>query len=885
MEDERLQSYEPLTGRELEILGLIAAGLTNQQIADQLFLTLDTVKWYNKLSFQKLGVHSRTQAVARAHALGLLGDPSPAAKHNLPAQSTDFIGREQELAGIQRRLADSACRLLTLLGPGGIGKTRLAIEAARQQMRAYPDGVYLVPFASVESPEFVVQALVDGVGLVQTNQRDPLEQLISYLRERTLLLVIDNFEHLLGGVDILREVLARSKAVKLLVTSRERLRLKEEWVFDVQGLHYPLVGSGGRTGVAHADYEAGQLFFQTAQRAKSDFEPDTEEQASIARICQLVGGMPLGIELAASWVRLLTCADIAREVAHNLDILATSWRDVPERHRSIQAVLDHSWKLLAAGEQDAFRRLTIFSGGFGREAATAVADTSLTMLLALVDKSIVQRIDADRFGIHELVKQYGSDKLRADPETWTATRLRHCRYHAAFFYERMSAPDAGTHLGEIEKVFDDIQAAWRYAVENRQLDEIQQLAAGFLVYYQLHSWYGAVLGAVAWCRRALACFDSDTENPDHRTTIARLHESLGHLYELANSHQEMLDAYEQALAYTAGDDHIRRGHLYGKVADVWVAMNRHEQGHEFYALAESALENAPQRDAAWWVEWFRIETQQMELYYWQNRADDMAELARQLQPLIEQVGSVTQRIRYLYLLGMMALRRDHYFYSSDAITYSGEALALSLETGDLGEIAYRHFSHGFSHLWSDHLDEAEKYLQIARDMTARSGDLTLLARALTYLTVVYRKRGDVERVREFANESLRVAAEAQMPQYTGTAHAAHTWIAWREGDIAETVRQAQSAIEDWGGLGTAQTVVPFRWLALFPLLGVALQQEDIAKAISWGRHLILAPQQRLPNELTQRLEEAVTAWEHNQADMTADLLWKALRLAQQMRYL
>jgi hypothetical protein len=314
-------------------------------------------------------------------------------------------------------------------------------------------------------------------------------------------------------------------------------------------------------------------------------------------------------------------------------------------------------------------------------------------------------------------------------------------------------------------------------------------------------------------------------------------------------------------------------------------MNQHDQGHRFYTLAEAALDSAPQRDAAWWAEWFRIETQRMELYYWQNRPDAIAELATQMQPLIEQYGSVTQRMRYLFLLGMMAVRRDHYFYSPDAITYTGEALALSLETGDLGDIASRHFNHGFCQLWSDHLDEAEEHLQIAREMTAHSGDLTLLARTLTYLSVVYRKRGDIERVREFASGSLRVAAEAHMPQYTGIAHAEFAWIAWCEGDIAETVRQAQTAIDDWGGLETTPTVMPFRWLALFPLLGVALHQEDTAKAVSWGQHLVLAPQQRLPDELTRWLAEAVTAWAGNQVDRTADLLWKALRLAQEMHYL
>jgi DNA-binding CsgD family transcriptional regulator len=323
MDDERQESYEPLTDRELEILRLIADGLSNQQIADRLFLTLDTIKWHNKHVFQKLGVRSRTQAIVRARILGLF-KVERGLRNNLPLQRTAFIGRETELAAIGGLLTDPACCLLTLVGPGGIGKTRLAIEAARQQIATYPDGIYFIPFASVESPAFVVRALVDGLGLTQTSQRNPLEQVINYLRNKTLLLVIDNFEHLLDAVDLLAEMLARSKAVKLLVTSRERLHLKMEWVFDVQGLRYLTPGSEEQSGVDLDKYEAGQLFLQTARRAQSDFEPDADDQAHIAHICQLVGGMPLGIELAASWVRLLPCAEIAREIAHDQDILSTS---------------------------------------------------------------------------------------------------------------------------------------------------------------------------------------------------------------------------------------------------------------------------------------------------------------------------------------------------------------------------------------------------------------------------------------------------------------------------------------------------------------------------------------------------------------------------------
>jgi predicted ATPase/DNA-binding CsgD family transcriptional regulator len=882
MADREEFLHEPLTEREQQIVGLIGNGLTNQQIADQLFLTLDTVKWHNKQIYQKLGVHSRTQAIASIRQFALPGKAASVAKHNLPDPGTLFIGRSRELAEIQARLAEAECRLLTILGPGGIGKTRLAIEAARQRTENYPDGVYFVPFASVQSPDFVVQALADGVGVTLTNQRDALDKVIGYLHEKRLLLLLDNFEHLLEGVHLLAEMLARSKGVKLLVTSRERLRLKEEWVFDVQGLRYPATGEEGPDSAA---YEAGQLFLWTAQRARADFVMEAGDQPRVTRICQLVGGMPLAIELAASWVRLLPCAEIERGITQDQEILTAAWRDVPERHRSIRAVLDHSWKLLGRDEQELFRRLAIFSGPFQREAAMAVTGASLAMLLSLVDKSFLRRVEPEWFGIHELLKQYGSEKLRADPEAWNATRLRHCQFHATFLHDRMSAPDAASHVDEIEQLFDDMQMAWRYAVEFGQLAEIRKLAMGFQVYYRLHGWYRAGSGAIAQYQRALAAFEPETKNPEQRATLACLFESLGDLQELATAHTDALAAFERALENTSSEEHIRHGRLYGKMADSWMAVHRYEAAHEAYTLAEAALEKEPQRDAAWWSEWLQIQTQRMNLFYWENRPQDMADLARRIHPLIEQRGAIAQRIHYLWMLSVMALRRDRYFNCSEAITYSREALALSLRTGNLGETALRHFSLGFSHLWSHQLDEAERHLQIAREMTEQNGDLTLLARALSYLGVVYRKQDDLKRARTFAAYALRVAGEAKRPEYTGMAHALFAWLAWRTDDLVKAREEAMTAIEMCGGLGSHLSAMPFRWLALFPLLGVALREENVDEAVQWTQHLLAPSQQRLPDNLTTLLEEAVAVGVKGEYDEAGDLLHQALRLAFELHYI
>jgi tetratricopeptide (TPR) repeat protein len=347
----------------------------------------------------------------------------------------------------------------------------------------------------------------------------------------------------------------------------------------------------------------------------------------------------------------------------------------------------------------------------------------------------------------------------------------------------------------------------------------------------------------------------------------------------------MLDAYQEALQHAAEGDFTRRSRLYSKIADAWVGMNQLEPAYRHYALAESVLEDAPQRDSAWWLEWLGIKLQQIDLYYWQNRPGDMTAQARRIQPLIEQHGSATQRARYLYLMGLMALRRDRYLNSQDAVTYAEEALALSQQTGNLRDTAYRYFNYAFSLLWIERFDEAERYLQIARERTEQSGDLALLTRVITYLAVVYRKREETEHVREYAAHALRIAFEANMPQYAGMAHAQYAWLAWRVGDLAEAKQRAEVAIEYWDGLGPAQSVIPFQWTALFPLMGVALQCGDIGQAARCAQRLLAPELQGLPADLATLLEHVVAVSENGQRDAVKDTLHQALRLARELHYI
>lgn len=266
---------------------------------------------------------------------------------------TSFVGRAEELSSIAVLLADPNCRLLTLVGPGGIGKTRLALEAARPF-----SSTHFVSLQPLTSPDFVVSAIADTIGLQFYSGADPKQQLLDYLREKSGLLVLDNFEHLLDGATLLSEMLAAASEIRLLVTSRERLNLVEEWALDIGGME---------------EESAVELFVQQAQRAKVGFSLTDQNSAAVEHICRLVGGMPLALELAASWVRALSCDAIANEIERSLDILETPARNTEPRHRTMRAAFKPTWERLTDHERDVFMKLSVFRGGFTREAAQAVA--------------------------------------------------------------------------------------------------------------------------------------------------------------------------------------------------------------------------------------------------------------------------------------------------------------------------------------------------------------------------------------------------------------------------------------------------------------------------------------------------------------------------------
>jgi predicted ATPase/DNA-binding NarL/FixJ family response regulator len=400
---------------------------------------------------------------------------------NVLYPATPFVGRLRELTEIASRLNDPNCRLLTLVGPGGIGKTRLALESARQ----FPEA-YFVPLQPLTSSDFIISALADAIGFQFYSGSDPKQQLLDYLREKSWLLVLDNFEQLLDGATLLSEILAAAGNLRLLVTSRERLNLVEEWVLDIGGLAYPLNEYEADT----ERYSAVELFVQQARRVKSSFSLTDANHSAVIFICRLVGGMPLGIELAASWVRVLSCEAIAEEIERSLDILETPARNVEPRHRTMRAAFAPTWERLSEDERGVFMRLSVFRGGFTHEAAEQVASASLRILSTLVDKSLL-RVDANgRYDLHELLRQFAAEKLA--PHEHNQAYQAHCAYYIGFLHERWEYLK-GNHqkraLAEIEVEIDNVRASWHWAVMHNCGEEINQAMKSLWFFYDTRSLY------------------------------------------------------------------------------------------------------------------------------------------------------------------------------------------------------------------------------------------------------------------------------------------------------------------------------------------------------------------------------------------------------------
>jgi predicted ATPase/class 3 adenylate cyclase len=408
-----------------------------------------------------------------------------AAKNNLPQPLTTFIGREMELKEIDVLIADSDTRLVTILGPGGMGKTRLALAYLDRHLTAdspFPDGVFFINFAPLSQADQIPSTMANALNfpLGGGDARSPQQQIFDYLRHKKMLLLFDNFEHLLDGVESVVDLLETARDVKILVTSRERLHVRLEQLYPIKGLQFP----DWETPEDAERYTAVQLFLQSARRNQPDFAlQDGDDLTYLARICRLVAGMPLALELAASWVDMLPLAEIAVELQQGLDFLEADMRDLPDRHRSMRAAIDYSWWHLTEEEQEIFARLSVFRGGFTREAARAVAGNNLRQMGRLMNKSFLQYDQIhDRYQVHELMRQYGAEKL-ADAERVQTQHLNFFVNFAEDVSDGLSGPEPNSWVKRLLADIDNLRAALDWAAESRHAQAGLQMAAALHGYW------------------------------------------------------------------------------------------------------------------------------------------------------------------------------------------------------------------------------------------------------------------------------------------------------------------------------------------------------------------------------------------------------------------
>ena len=351
-----------------------------------------------------------------------------------------------------------------------MGKTRLGQEVARTQIGQYVDGVYFVPLAPLSNPNDIVTTIAEVVGVVFYGDDAPPRQLVDHLKDRNLLLVLDNFEHLLDGTALVSDMISECLDVKMLATSRERLNLRGEIVYSLRGLTFPT----WETPEDALEYDAVKLFMQSAQRIRPDFNLEVSHLDYLARICRLTEGMPLGIELAAGWVDVMSLEQIANEVQQSIDILETDMRDVPERQRSLRATFERTWNRLAGEEQDVFSKLSVFRGGFSTEAAQAVASANIRDLRRLAQKSLIQSEANERFSIHELLRQFGAGKVTESRKS-DAIQSAHAEYFAEFMGERIQDIKTDRQISALRAIapdFENVRIAWAHAVDQHQWEQL-----------------------------------------------------------------------------------------------------------------------------------------------------------------------------------------------------------------------------------------------------------------------------------------------------------------------------------------------------------------------------------------------------------------------------
>ena len=700
-------------------------------------------------------------------------DANIAPVFNLPPQSTPFVGRENELADVIRRLTDRDCRLLTLVGSGGIGKTRLALQVAHAFVGSnvaeniFNQGILFVPLNAVNSASGLVSAVAEAANFTFYSSVPPQQQLLNFLRPKNMLLILDNLEELLDdGAGLIAEILAAAPAVKILVTSRQALNMHEAWYHPIQGLSFPPYAdevSEPKRVTSLDRYDAIKLFVQSAGRARVDFSLPAE-QAHVVKICQLVEGMPLAIELAAAWLRILSSREIVQEIKRSLDVLSSRLRNTPERHRSIRAVFEHTWQLLMDEELETLMRLSVFRSSFDQPAATFVAQSSLPSLATLVEKSLLSLTNTGRYHMHELLRQFAGEKLAESWQEDAPAHERHSDYYLEFLearQQKLVGQGLQQTLNEIGREIDNIRRAWDWAIAQHNLEAIEQTLDGFYNFFQIRSRYQEGAEIFSHTAVQLQRVDGLENNPLFYATLHRLLARQGAFTYFLGNYETAGQLLEKNLNTIRGANGQAQEeafvlNLLGQIAG-WQGNESDAKAYLNQSLAicrkvgnlngaANALHKLAQISGSFG-------------HYTEGK-----KLAGESLSLSRKLGRSDWRAYALDVLGWTTICLGEYaesetYYQEGLAIFQdiGDQLGLALALGGLGSVGW---AMGGDRL-SQALDYFEKSLVICRDIGHRHHT----ASRLWYLAQITNDLGDYAQAQDYAQEGLTVAREVGSPVF------------------------------------------------------------------------------------------------------------------------
>ena len=705
---------------------------------------------------QELGVSPSTEltalqaeiasAAASRHAL-----PSrfPPARLHLPESSTSFVGREAELDDLMELLVNPENRLLTLLGPGGIGKTSLALAAAHQIAGMGLDGIYFVSLLAAQQAGQISAFIGEAAGLAFSDQSDPQKQIFAHLRHKEVLLLLDNFEHLLtdpASTAFIDELLHQAPGLKLLVTSRERLMLQQERVFPLGGLAFP---SEPQIPLPEAqNFDALNLFVRRAGQIQPGFVLTSANLPAVIRICRLLEGFPLGVELAAAAIWEHGTEGMAGKIEGDLDVLTSRFTNLPPRHRSLRAAFEVSWERLSEREQDALCRLSVFQGGMDRLALPAIADATPHILSNLVAKSLLRLDENQRFHLHEVIRRFLLEKLNAAGKA-DETRARHARFYVDFLARQnpaLQGADQPAALAALQQEFGNLNLMWDWLVENGCCAEITRCVDSLYQFFSIRSLFSEGL---TWFQHALGVLPVEPLCDLARGMLLSRVGGLAYsTRQTALAGPALLQAEEifrrNETRAELAHCQVQLGWLFQREKDLSASQRYGQQALDYFQRAGDELGQS-QALTLMGLNHLR-----------QGSHSEAAQSFNQALEFCRRTQNPRQLAAVLNRLADLACYQGQY---DQAVAQFSECLEISRQINDRFQQAVLLNNLGTIYHVRGELPRAEEYYRQSLELCQELGDQDGMALALNNLGELATARGDLAAASQFSRAALKIAQE------------------------------------------------------------------------------------------------------------------------------